>query len=42
MWSHVCIRAATLASGRLRGGVTIRTRWVDWPPPEARDIPGAP
>jgi hypothetical protein len=35
MWSHVCIRAAGLAGGRLKGGVTIRTRWVDWPPPEA-------
>jgi hypothetical protein len=33
MWSHVCIRAAALAGGRLRGGVTIRTRWVGWPPP---------
>jgi uncharacterized protein DUF1990 len=32
MWSHVCIRAAALAGGRPRGGVTIRTRWVDWPP----------
>jgi hypothetical protein len=31
MWTHFCIRAATLADGRLRGGVTIRTRWVDWP-----------
>jgi hypothetical protein len=31
MWTHFCIRAAKLASGRLRGGVTIRTRWVDWP-----------
>jgi Domain of unknown function (DUF1990) len=35
MWSHVCLRAAALAGGRPRGGVTIRTRWVDWPPPEA-------
>ncbi|HET9967903.1 MAG TPA: DUF1990 family protein, partial [Streptosporangiaceae bacterium] len=35
MWSHVCVRAAALAGGRARGGVTIRTRWVDWPPPEA-------
>jgi hypothetical protein len=31
MWTHFCIRAATLADGRLRGGVTIRTHWVDWP-----------
>ena len=31
MWTHLVIRAATLAGGRLRGGVTIRTRWVDWP-----------
>jgi Domain of unknown function (DUF1990) len=33
MWSHFCVRAAALAHGRPRGGVTIRTRWVDWPPP---------
>ena len=33
MWSHVCVRAAALAGGRAQGGVTIRTRWVDWPPP---------
>jgi hypothetical protein len=32
MWSHFCVRVAALAGGRLRGGVTIRTRWVDWPP----------
>ena len=31
MWTHFCIQAATLAEGRLQGGVTIRTRWVDWP-----------
>jgi hypothetical protein len=30
MWTHFCIRAAALSRGRLRGGVTIRTRWVDW------------
>jgi hypothetical protein len=35
MWSHFCIRAAALAGGRLSGGVTIRTRSVDWPPPGA-------
>jgi hypothetical protein len=33
MWSHFCVRAAALAGGRLQGGVTIRTRWVPWPPP---------
>jgi hypothetical protein len=33
MWSHFCVRVAVLAGGRPRGGVTIRTRWVDWPPP---------
>jgi Domain of unknown function (DUF1990) len=33
MWSHFCVRVASLAGGRLQGGVTIRTRWVDWPPP---------
>jgi Domain of unknown function (DUF1990) len=32
MWSHVCVRAAALAGGRPQGGVTIRTRWVTWPP----------
>jgi Domain of unknown function (DUF1990) len=32
MWTHFCIRAAALAGGRLQGGVTIRTRWVPWPP----------
>ena len=31
MWTHLCIRAAGLAGGRPRGGVTIRTRWVPWP-----------
>ncbi len=32
MWSHFCVRMAALADGRPQGGVTIRTRWVDWPP----------
>jgi len=32
-WSHFCVRVAALAGGRPQGGVTIRTRWVDWPPP---------
>ena len=32
MWSHFCVRVAALAGGRPRGGVTIRTRWIDWPP----------
>lgn len=36
MWSHFCIRAADLADGRLRGGVTVRTRWLPWPPPDRR------
>ena len=31
MWSHFCVRAANLAGGRPRGGVTIHTRWVPWP-----------
>lgn len=31
MWSHFCVRVATLAGGRPRGGITIRTRWVPWP-----------
>jgi hypothetical protein len=34
MWSHFCIRAAALAGGRPQHGVTIRTRWLDWPPTE--------
>jgi hypothetical protein len=32
MWSHFCVRAGSLAGGRLSRGVTIRTRKVDWPP----------
>lgn len=35
MWSHFCVRTAALAGGRAQGGVTIRTRWVDWPAPAA-------
>jgi hypothetical protein len=35
MWSHFCIRAAALSGGRLRGGITIRTRRLDWPPATA-------
>jgi hypothetical protein len=30
MWSHFCLRAASLAGGRAQGGITIRTRWVPW------------
>lgn len=33
MWTHFCVRTAALASGRPRGGVTIHTRRLDWPPP---------
>ena len=33
MWSHFCVRTARLAGGRPRGGVTVRTRRLDWPPP---------
>jgi hypothetical protein len=33
MWTHFCIRVAKLADGRAKGGITIRTRWVPWPPP---------
>lgn len=36
MWTHVCVRAAALAGGRPVGGVTVRTRWLDWPP--SRDM----
>jgi hypothetical protein len=32
MWTHFCIRTAALAGGRPRGGVTIRTRRLRWPP----------
>jgi Domain of unknown function (DUF1990) len=30
MWSHFCVRAASLAGGRPQGGITIRTRSVPW------------
>jgi hypothetical protein len=30
MWSHFCVRAAALAGGRPRGGVSIRTRLLPW------------
>jgi hypothetical protein len=30
MWSHFCIRAATLAGGRPQGGIRIRTRLLPW------------
>ena len=33
MWTHFCVRVAALAGGRPQGGVTIRTRWLPWPPP---------
>jgi hypothetical protein len=36
MWTHFCIRTAALAGGRPQGGVTIRTRWVAWPPADDR------
>jgi len=35
MWTHFCVRTAELAGGRPQGGLTIRTRWVSWPPPPA-------
>jgi hypothetical protein len=35
MWTHFCIRAATMAGGRPRGGIVIRTRWVPWNGKEA-------
>ncbi|HWO66193.1 MAG TPA: DUF1990 family protein [Umezawaea sp.] len=34
MWTHFCVRTAALAGGRHRGGVTIRTRRLDWTPAE--------
>ncbi len=36
MWSHFCVRVAALAGGRPQGGITIRTRWVPWPPAQDR------
>jgi hypothetical protein len=39
MWSHFCVRAAALAGGRPQGGITIRTRWVPWPPPAGTSQP---
>ena len=30
MWSHFCIRTASMSGGRPQGGITIRTRWVRW------------
>jgi Domain of unknown function (DUF1990) len=34
MWTQTCVRVAALAGGRPQGGVTIRSRWLTWPPPE--------
>jgi hypothetical protein len=39
MWTHFCLRAADLAGGRPQGGVTIRTRWLAWPPPLPPPLP---
>jgi hypothetical protein len=41
MWTHFCIRTAALAGGKPQGGVTIRTRWVAWPPAEGTAQPAA-
>jgi hypothetical protein len=41
MWTHFCIRTAALAGGKPQGGVTIRTRWVAWPPAESAAQPSA-
>jgi len=30
MWSHFCIRAASMSGGRPQGGIVIQTRWVRW------------
>ena len=30
MWSHFCIRAASMSGGRPQGGIVIQTRWVGW------------
>jgi hypothetical protein len=37
MWSHFCVRVATLAGRRPQGGVTIHTWWVTWPPRDSED-----
>lgn len=37
MWTHFCVQTSALAGGRLRGGVTIRTRRLDWPPADSPD-----
>lgn len=37
MWTHFCLRTAALAGGRVQGGVTIRTRRIDWPPTATGD-----
>jgi hypothetical protein len=36
MWTHFCLRTADLAGGRPRGGVTVVTRSLAWPPPDDR------
>jgi len=41
MWTHFCVRAAALAGGKPQGGVTIRTRWVAWPPAVGTAQPAA-
>jgi hypothetical protein len=38
MWTHFCIRTATLAGGRPQGGITIRTRRLPFPPPDDRAV----
>jgi hypothetical protein len=40
MWTHFCLRAADLSGGRPQGGVTIRTRWLAWPPPGQPAVAG--
>jgi hypothetical protein len=42
MWSHFCVRTAALAGGRPQGGVTIRTRWVAWPPSKGEAMRSRP
>jgi hypothetical protein len=42
MWSHFCVRTAALAGGRPQGGITIRTRWVDWPPSRRETMRSSP
>jgi Domain of unknown function (DUF1990) len=36
MWTHVCLRSAKVAGGRIRGGIILHTRRVGCGSPEVR------